>query len=92
MWAEAQKSTLTNYRLALLINLLVFHVKLSFQHQKENESIQLIIQIFMMILQIFGFIIREHVSRLTCNDCKTNTGMERFFGTRAITGTQKLKG
>ena len=52
---------------------------------------------FMMILQIFGFIIREHVSRLTCVDCKTNTGIEatgieRFFGTGAITGTQKLKG
>ena len=39
----------------------------------------MILQIFMMILQIFGFIIREHVSRLTCIDCKTNTGIEKFF-------------
>ena len=36
-----------------------------------NLIIQLILQIFMMILQIFGFIIREHVSRLTCVDCET---------------------
>ena len=56
------------------------------------QIFMMILQVFMMILQIFGFIIREHVSRLTCIDCKTNTGIERFFGTRAITGTQKLKG
>ena len=58
----------------------------------DNTNFMMILQIFMMILQIFGFIIREHVSRLTCIDCKTNAGIERFFGTRAITGTKKLKG
>ena len=58
----------------------------------DNTNFMMILQIFMMILQIFGFIIWEHVSRLTCIDCKTNIGIERFFGTRAITGTQKLKG
>ena len=32
--------------------------------------IKQIIQIFMMILQIFNLIIRKHVPRLTCVDCK----------------------
>ena len=60
-------------------------IRLTYDHEKCFEStenlseiyinliIQLILQIFMMILQIFGFIIREHVSRLTCVDCNLSS-------------------